>query len=118
MSIRTSSGSCRGSTRSASSAVAQAHTHRKSGERLTMVSRPSRVVLLSSTIATFVINSSCAISDRQPKLNLRSGAGLAADLAMTTKFLHSLLHADQSIVPGQAINHGKAFPIIGNSDFQ
>src|ERR1051326_2319749 len=55
ISIRTTSGWCRGSARSACSAVAQAQPHLQSGDKLIIVARPSRVVLLSSTMATLII---------------------------------------------------------------
>ncbi len=55
MSMSTTSGAARGILRNASATVAQVQTHWSPGVRLISVSKPSRTVRLSSTMATLIM---------------------------------------------------------------
>src|ERR1700677_2889465 len=82
MSIKTNSGSALGRTFKASSAVEQVQIQRKSSERLMMVFNPSRVVLLSSTMATLVM----ALFQGQPEFDSGSFSLPAGDFTGPSHF--------------------------------
>src|SRR6516162_3338017 len=102
MSINTSSGTFRGSTCKASSAVEQVQMQRKSGDRLTIVSNPSRVVLLSSTMATLIMQHTLHTLERQAEFDGGSPPRLAVHITTAAEFQHPLFHAREAVPSGLA----------------
>src|SRR5579872_6919954 len=115
MSISTTSGRCGGIIFNASSAVEQAHTHSKPSAKLTIVSSPSRVVLLSSTIATLVIRNSL---QREVQLHFGSDAGAALYAAISAQRAHSGMHPGQTVFSWNFAVHRESAPVIRERDFE
>src|SRR2546421_8315006 len=94
MSMSTIRGACCGKIRTASSPLEQAQTQRQVEDRLRIFSRPSRVVLLSSTMATLIMRMAVQV---QAKLDGRALACRSGDLAIATEIVKPFAHSRQAI---------------------
>src|ERR1044072_8496788 len=94
MSMSTISGECFGSVFNASSAVAHAHAQRNSGSVWMNSVRLSRIVRLSSSIETYVINPSLA---RHREFQGRAAALLTRNLELSTQFFDARAHVFHAV---------------------
>src|SRR5689334_3952101 len=114
MSISTTSGWCLGIPASASSAVAQANTHEHSGSVCTKCIRLSRMVLLSSTMATRIIGS----TQRHIKSHGGAAVGLAGNFKTSAHLLQPRSHVDQAVAATCAGVGRQTVSVVGNGQPQ